>query len=147
MGAAESSETRQTIQLRHEQRAQQRAPRKQDRQAIGEPGKLTRSVFQSEPAEERILRSAPGRIAQVVGNGVDAKEQDARLEPCRAPYERSITGAEVDVDRLESAGQIEQSSTVNLALFPAFDEDHVVRITRPSAHCCGQRDGAAVAGV
>jgi len=64
------------------------------------------------------------RQTQVVGDRIDADEQDARIVIRCAADERSVTGTEVDVDRLESAGQLVESSTVYAALLSAFDDVH-----------------------
>ena len=95
-----------------------------------ERGELSRGVFEREPAVERIRRSAPGGVAQVVRDRVDADEQDARLVLRRAADERSIAGTKVDVDRLEGAGQLVESSTVYAALLPAFDDVHADPLAR-----------------
>jgi len=47
-----------------------------------------------------------------------------------AADEGSVTGTEVDVDRLESAGQLVESSTVYAALLPAFDDVHADPLAR-----------------
>src|SRR5262249_58708057 len=96
----------------------------------GEAGQLRGSVLQGKQAEQGVLRGAARSIPQVVGDRVSAEKQNARLQLRQSPDEGSVTGAEVDVDRLESAGQIEQSSTVYAALLPAFDEDHEVSVPR-----------------
>ncbi len=123
-GPADRSQACETIRLGERHCAQQGAPREEDRQPIRERGQLAGGVLQRQPPEDAVRTRAARGVAQVVGDGVDTHEQDARLEPRRAADERSVTGAEVDVDRLESAGQIGQSSTVYPALFLAFDQVH-----------------------
>src|SRR5712691_2354785 len=124
-GPADRSQACETIRLGERHCAQQRAPRKEDRQPIREPGQLPGGVLESEPPEDAVRTRG---VEQVVGDGVDADEQHARLDLRRAADERSVTGAEVDVNRFESTGQIGQSSTVYPALFLAFDEVHAVRL-------------------
>src|SRR5438132_3984994 len=121
---ANPSQVRQTARFGESDRTEQRSPGKEDRQPMCERGELSRGVFEREPAVERIRRSAPGGVAQVVRDRVDADEQDARLVLRRAADERSIAGTKVDVDRLEGAGQLVESSTVYAALFPAFNDVH-----------------------
>ena len=109
-------------------RAEQRTPGEQDRQPIRESGELAGSVLQREPAEKCIGTRSPGSLAQVVGDRVDADEQEVGLRPRHAADERSVSGAEVDVDGPELTGHLIQSSTVDPALLLAFDEDHALRI-------------------
>jgi hypothetical protein len=129
-GSADAPQAREATGFRETNRAEQRAPGKQDRQPVREPGQLAGSVLQRESAEHRVGASAARSVAQVVRDRVDAHEQDARLELRGPADEGSVTGAEVDVDRLESTGQVGQSSTVYPALFLAFDEVHATRIPR-----------------
>src|SRR5712691_8688273 len=125
---ADRSQPREALRLGERNRAQQGAPREEDRQSIREPGQLAGGVLESEPPEDAVRTRAARGVEQVVGDGVDADEQHARLDLRRAADERSVTGAEVDVNRFESTGQIGQSSTVYPALFLAFDEVHAVRL-------------------
>jgi len=86
--------------------------------------------LQGKQPEHGVGRSPTGDVAQVVGDRVDADEQLSRVQLRDPADERSVAGAEVDVDRAERARAIEQSSTVDPALLPAFDEDHGLRIAR-----------------
>ena len=92
---------------------------------------LAWTILERETSEEGVGPGAARSVTQVVGDRVDADEQDVRVQLRGPVNEGPVTRSEVDVHCPEALSSLGQSSTVHPALFLAFDEVHASRIARP----------------